>query len=181
MEKDRIVPISPKAATIDGVEVLERTIFYDQRGFLIETFSKSKEKDPSVYGYCSLTQPGLARDEDRFHFHQLQKDRFTIVFGTMWILLYDARPQSPTFGKLEVVEAKGGDPTIRESTKVPVCTITIPEGVYHGVRNPGPSWAVLINHPTREYSPEDEGRLPFSEVPIQSLDGEVFAWEKVRG
>lgn len=180
MEKDKIFLISPDAVTIAGVEVLERTIFYDQRGLLIETFSKSKEGSLGVYSYSSLTQPGLARDEDRFHFHRSQKDRFTIFFGTMWILLYDARPQSSTFGKLEVVEATGGDPKIRESVNKPVYTITITEGVYHGIRNPGPSWAILVNHPTQEYSPGDEGRIPFSEVAIPSLNGATFAWEKVR-
>lgn len=180
MEKNKVIPVHPKAITIAGVGVLERTVFNDRRGFLIETFAKEKENGFSVYSYCSLTQPGFARDEDKFHFHQFQQDRFTIIFGTMWILLYDARPQSSTYGKLEVVEVNGGDPKIQESVNQHAYTITIPEMVYHGIKNPGPSWAILINHPTKEYSSQDEGRLLFSDVTISSLNKEIFSWEKVK-
>jgi len=176
---NKIIPIFPSEVSIKGVLVLERKIFYDQRGFLIETFSQTKEKDKSVYSYTSFTRPGFARDEDRFHFHRFQKDRFTVVLGRMWILLYDAREESPTFGRLEVVEAVGGDPKISNKTEFPIYTITIPEGVYHGIRNPGPNLAALVNHPTAEYNPDDEGRVLFSEMPIPSLRGEYFSWEKV--
>ncbi|HUV71548.1 MAG TPA: dTDP-4-dehydrorhamnose 3,5-epimerase family protein [Clostridia bacterium] len=180
MSNKTIVPISPSAISISDVNALERNIFYDQRGFLIETFAQAKEKTSSVYSYNSLTHPGFARDIDRFHFHSKQKDRFTIVLGKMWILLYDARQGCSSQGKLEVVEASGGDPEIKEKKTFPVFTITIPEGVYHGIMNPGPSWAMLVNHPTSEYNPEDEGRILFSRVPIPSLGGKNFSWEKVK-
>jgi len=175
---NKIVPISPAQVSIAGVKILERKIFYDERGFLIETFSRSKE-DFSVYSYISFTRPGFARDVDKFHFHHFQKDRFTVVFGKMWILLYDAREKSPTFSKLEVVEMSGGDPKITQKSEFPVYTLTIPEEVYHGIKNPGPLIAALINHPTAEYNPADEGRILFSEVPIPNLKGEYFSWDKV--
>ncbi len=174
-----ICPISPSEIQISGVGILERNIFYDQRGFLIETFAKAKENDQSIYSYNSLTHPGFARDVDKFHHHQKQKDRFTIVLGKMWILLFDQRRESSSFGELQVVEASGGDPEIKEKTTFPAYTITIPEGVYHGIMNPGPGWAMLVNHPTSQYNPEDEGRTLFSEIPVPSLNGETFSWEKV--
>lgn len=175
-----IIPVSAKEVSIDGVDVLERNIFYDQRGFLIETFAQKKENGQSVYSYNSLTHPGFARDIDQYHFHQRQQDRFTIVLGKMWILLFDARQNSPTWGRLEVVEVLGGDPAVKEKKTLPAHTITIPEGVYHGIMNPGPSWAMLVNHPTVEYNPEDEGRILFSEVKIPSLENSAFSWEKVK-
>jgi dTDP-4-dehydrorhamnose 3,5-epimerase len=175
---NKIFTISPKEVSITGVKILERKIFYDERGFLIETFSRSKE-DESVYSYISFTRPGFARDVDKFHFHHFQKDRFTVVFGKMWVLLYDAREKSPTFGKLEVVEMSGGDPRINQKEEFSVYTLTIPEGVYHGIKNPGQDLAALINHPTAEYNPADEGRILFSEVPIPSLNGECFSWDNV--
>lgn len=175
-----IIPISLKEVSLAGISILERSIFYDQRGFLIETFAQTKEKDQSVYSYTSFTHPGFARDLDKFHFHLKQKDRFTVVLGKMWILLYDARKESPTFGRLEVVEAIGGNPEIKEKSTLKVYTITIPEGVYHGIMNPGPNWAMLVNHPTAEYNPEDEGRISFSEIAIPSLGNENFSWEKVK-
>jgi len=180
MKINKIFPVSAKETCISGVEILERNIFYDQRGFLIETFAKTKEKSESVYSYNSFTHPGFARDVDRFHFHLKQKDRFTIVLGRMWILLYDAREESASFEKLEVVEVFGGNPEIKEKTTFPVFTITIPERVYHGIMNPGPAFAMLVNHPTVEYNPEDEGRILFSEIKIPSLEKGYFSWEDVK-
>jgi dTDP-4-dehydrorhamnose 3,5-epimerase len=176
---NKIIPISPTEVSVAGVKILERKIFYDERGFLIETFSRGKEEDFSVYSYISFTRPGFARDIDKFHFHRFQKDRFTVVFGKMWILLYDAREDSATFGKLEVVEMNGGEPKITNKEEIPVYTLTIPEGVYHGIKNPGLALSALINHPTAEYNPADEGRILFSEVPIPSFKGECFSWDKV--
>lgn len=180
VKNKKIIPIDPKDSKIQGVIICERNIFYDERGFLIETFAQKKEKDTSVYSYNSFTRPDFARDIDRFHFHNHQKDRFTVILGKMWILLYDNRKNSPSFGILEVIEAKGGSLAVEKKTTIPVYTITIPEGVYHGIKNPGPDSAILVNHPTAEYNPEDEGRILFKEVPVLSLGGTFFSWDLVQ-
>jgi len=179
MGKNKIIPINPEEIKIKGVEVLKRTIFYDPRGFLIETFASSKEKGKSVYSYSSVTRPGQARDKDQYHFHRQQKDRFTIVRGGMWILLLDMRRNSSTYGILEVVEAKGADLKIKTKKTVPVYTIIIPERVYHGIMAPGPGEAELVNHPTKEYNPEDEGRIPFKDIKVPSLKNASFCWDLV--
>ncbi len=182
MDKDesKIIPVKPQYITINGVGVLQRNIFADNRGFLVETFADSKEKDPSVYSYSSLVQPGCAKDVDKFHHHQKQQDRFTVVLGKLWILLYDMRKDSSTFGKLEIVEMEGGDPKITEKVTLPAYTLTIPQGVYHGIKNPGEIPTILVNHPTFEYNPEDEGRTLFSEIPIVSLENQCFSWDLVK-
>jgi dTDP-4-dehydrorhamnose 3,5-epimerase-like enzyme len=160
--------------------VIQRNIFYDPRGFLVETFALSKEKGKSIYSYNSVTRAGQARDKDQYHFHQHQKDRFTIVRGKMWILLLDLRKKSSTYGLLEVVEAKGADLKIKTKKTVPVYTITIPEGVYHGIMAPGPGEAELVNHPTHEYNSDDEGRISFKEIKIPSLNNATFSWDLVK-
>jgi dTDP-4-dehydrorhamnose 3,5-epimerase len=180
MVKGKISPITPEEIQIKGVEVLKRNIFYDTRGFLIETFASSKEKSKSIYSYSSVTRAGQARDEDQYHFHKHQKDRFTIVQGKMWILLFDMRKNSPTYGLLEVVDAKGADLKIKTEKTVPVYTITIPEGVYHGIMAPGPGEAELVNHPTREYNPDDEGRIAFEKIKVFSLDNAIFSWDLIK-
>ncbi len=180
MEKNKIIPVSPKEIKIKGIRVLGRTIFYDPRGFLIETFASSKEKGKSVYSYSSVTRPGQARDKDQYHFHKHQKDRFTIVRGKMWILLLDMRKNSSTYGLLEVVEAKGASLKIKTKKTIPVYTITIPEGVYHGIMAPGPGEAELVNHPSCEYNPDDEGRISFKEIKVSFLKNNTFSWDLVR-
>jgi dTDP-4-dehydrorhamnose 3,5-epimerase-like enzyme len=180
MVKGKISPITPQQIRIKGVKALKRNIFYDSRGSLIETFASSKEKGKSVYSYSSVTRPGRTRDKDQYHFHQHQKDRFTIVRGRMWILLLDMRKKSLTYGLLEVVEAKGADLKIKAKKTVPVYTITIPEGVYHGIMAPGPGEAELVNHPTREYNPDDEGRIAFKEIKVPSLNNAIFNWDLIK-
>lgn len=179
MVKNKIIPVSGENIQIAGVEVIKRNIFCDNRGFLIETFSNSKEKDPSVYSYSSLVQPGCAKDVDKFHHHQKQKDRFTVVLGNLWVLLYDYRKESPTFGEVQVVEIQGGDPKAKEKITLPAFTIIIPQGVYHGIKNPTSELTIVVNHPTCEYNPEDEGRTAFSEILIPSLDNQSFNWDLV--
>ena len=179
MVKNNFKPILPNEITIKDVGILERNIFSDERGFLIETFAGSKETDPSVYSYSSLVQPGCAKDVDKYHHHKLQQDRFTVVLGKMWVLLFDLRENSLTKGKLEVVLFEGGDLKNKEKKTTPCFTITIPQGVYHGIKNPASSPAILVNHPTFEYNPEDEGRTLFSEIPVFSLNNNCFSWDLV--
>lgn len=180
MDGSKIIPISAEQITIQEVGVLKRSIFADNRGFLIETFANSKEKDPSVYSYSSLVQPGCAKDVDKFHHHQKQQDRFTVVLGKLWILLYDIRKDSSTYGRVEVVEIEGGNSKITEKVILPAYTITIPQGVYHGIKNPTPEPTILVNHPTSEYNPEDEGRTLFSEIQIPFLNNANFSWDLVK-
>jgi dTDP-4-dehydrorhamnose 3,5-epimerase-like enzyme len=180
MAENKISPITPDKIKIKDVGVIQRTIFYDPRGFLIETFASAKEKGKSVYSYNSVTHPGQARDKDQYHFHQHQKDRFTIIKGKMWILLLDMRKKSSTYGLLQVVEAKGASLKIKTKKTVTVYTITIPEGVYHGIMAPGPGEAELVNHPTKEYNPDDEGRISFKEIRVPSLNNAIFSWDLVK-
>ncbi len=180
MRKNKIKPIAPEKIKIKGVKALKRNIFYDPRGFLIETFASFKEKGKSVYSYNSVTRPGQARDKDQYHFHKHQKDRFTIIQGIMWILLLDMRKRSSTYGMLQVVEAKGADLKIKTKKTAPVYTITIPEGVYHGIMAPGPGEAELVNHPTKKYDPNDEGRISFKEIKVDSLGKKHFDWDLVK-
>ena len=179
MGKNKINSITPGEITIKGIGVLKRNIFADDRGFLIETFAGSKEEQPSVYAYSSLVQPGCAKDADKYHHHQKQIDRFTVVLGKMWVLLFDLRKNSSTYNKLEVVLLEGGSGEYREKAVIPSFTITIPPGVYHGIKNPSFEPAILVNHPTCEYNPEDEGRTPFLEIPVPGLNNNNFSWDLV--
>lgn len=180
MGENSIIPIGAENISIEDVAILQRSIFADSRGFLAETFAKSKDKLESVYSYSSLIAPGCAKDVDKFHHHKIQQDRFTVVLGKVWILLYDLRKESMTFEKLEVVEVEGGSAKVVEKITMPSFTITIPQGVYHGIKNPGTEPTILVNHPTMEYNPEDEGRTLFSDVPIEQLGGETFSWDLVK-
>ena len=183
--KHRISPIAPPEIGIHGIHPVARTFHHDPRGFLVETM---RADDPDGLGsrfrmsYSSLTQPGRYRDEDRWHLHRVQTDRFVVVLGEMILALCDHRPESPTHDRLAVVRMSGaaysgaggpGAPSPTTSYLVP-----IPPGVLHCIGNLSDRPFLLTNFPTELYDARDEGRVPFGERTIPSLDG-PFSWDLV--
>jgi dTDP-4-dehydrorhamnose 3,5-epimerase-like enzyme len=183
----RIETIEPEEARIQGATVVGRSIHQDPRGFLIETL---RQDDSSVQGshfamgYTSVTVPGQMRDRDRWHAHRLQEDRFVVPLGEMVLALYDARPGSSSRGRLEAIRMAGiplDTPASTGGTRtVETHLVRIPIGVYHCIANLHPSMPfVLQNYPTQLYDAADEGRIPFTECPIASLEGRPFDWSLV--
>ncbi len=184
MSGEPIPPVEPESIRIDGARPIPRTFHYDPRGFLLETLRKD---DASVRGsefamsYTSATVANEFRDVDRWHAHKIQTDRFVVLMGEMTLALYDARPASPTHGRLEVVRMVGAPFDGQYGTTkrdVPSSLVPIPPGIYHCVGNLSDRPFVLTNFPTELYNPGDEGRIPFRDVPIESLRG-PFAWDRV--
>jgi len=182
----RIQTIAPTDSRILGVTVFPRVVHGDQRGFLMETLKSNEAPvrgNEFAMSYVSLTFPGQMRDKDRWHVHHHQMDRFVVLMGEMVLALYDSRPESQTHGVLQTVLMKGafGTPHEPHGSKGDANTfmVTIPEEVYHCIGNLSDSPFLLQNYPTRLYDPADEGRVPFTSVPIDCLDKTPFAWEKV--
>jgi dTDP-4-dehydrorhamnose 3,5-epimerase len=180
-----INPVNPESIRLHLVSPLARVIHSDSRGFLVETLRRD---DATVYGdqfamsYTSLTVPGGFRDRDRWHVHRVQVDRFVVVLGEMILALYDARLDSPSHGRLEVIRMQGApyahsSPGKEEDTKTSL--VPIPPGVYHCIGNLSTQPFVLVNFPTKLYDPQDEGRVPFREVSIDKIGG-PFEWARVR-
>ena len=164
---------------IDGVTVRELRVNRDPRGTLTELL---RIDWPDVFGtelpfaqmYTSTTQPGVARDEDLWHVHRHQTDRFYCVAGRIAVAIADVRPGSPTYGELIVVELAAGD-----DAPAPYL-VTIPPGTLHGFVVTSDSPATLLNVPNRLYDPSDEGRIPFDEARIALPDGTRFSYDLVR-
>jgi dTDP-4-dehydrorhamnose 3,5-epimerase len=152
----------------------------DPRGILVETLRSdwSDAYDPTrrPFGqsYYSFTEPWVARDEDRWHVHERQSDRFVVPGGEVVLALHDPRAESPTRGRLNLIRLgqSGGDAT--------QFLIVIPPRVRHAFMVIGPERALLLNYPTHLYDPEDEGRVPFVESDARLPDGRAFSWDVVR-
>ncbi len=124
--------------------------------------------------YYSVTPAGLARDEDEWHVHRHQEDRFIVAAGSIVLALWDGRPESPTRGTLDLLplgEVAGDD--------AQHCVL-IPRLVHHGFMVSGDKPAVLLNSPTQLYNPADEGRDAFADVGAVFDDGRPFSWQAVR-
>lgn len=127
---------------IDGVTFRPLKRFEDARGWLIELF-REDELDPAchpVMAYVSQTLPGVVRGP---HEHREQTDCFAFVGpGDFKLYLWDARPDSPTYGNKQVVLVGETHRTL----------VTVPPGVVHAYRNVSPTPGWVFNAPNRLYA-----------------------------
>jgi dTDP-4-dehydrorhamnose 3,5-epimerase len=144
---------------IEGVVLRRLTPHEDKRGELVELYRHAwgVHTAPLVYSYMVTLRPGAIRG---WAMHKLQDDRIAIVSGFFRWALYDNRPDSLTYQKLNVL-------ALSERNRA---LFTIPANVIHASQNIGTTEAVFVNYPTRPYdhaNPDkyriahDSGVIPF--------------------
>lgn len=148
----------------------------DASGVLVETLRTDWKE---IYGpgrefamqYYSITPSGVARDEDVWHYHQIQEDRFIVVSGAIITAIADNRQDSPTHGLLNLFYMQADkDPYI----------LLIPKRTLHGFMVVSKAPALLLNYPTKLYNPQDEKRMNHSEAKIKFPNDTLFSWELIR-
>ncbi|MBI2873259.1 MAG: dTDP-4-dehydrorhamnose 3,5-epimerase family protein [Chloroflexi bacterium] len=167
-------------ATICDVVVRRLKVNRDARGILVEALRTDwpdvfqAGRRPFTQCYYSVTYPGIARDEDRWHAHQHQDDRFVVAQGDIVLALYDGRQDSPTKGQLNLLHlgTNAGDEQQHQ--------VLVPPGVLHAYLVIGAHPAILLNFPTRLYDSSDEGRIPFAQSGVLLPDGRPFSWDALR-
>jgi dTDP-4-dehydrorhamnose 3,5-epimerase len=136
----------------------------DNRGELSEIWTEARDPlgMPIVHVYMVSIRPGKMRG---WQMHRKQYDRIFIQQGRLRVGLYDARPESPTEGMLNVM-------TFSDRNRALIC---IPPGVWHGIQNVCERESVFLNLPTRAYIYEepDKVRLPAKNdlIPFDFEDG----------
>lgn len=88
-----------------------------------------------------------------FHHHKYQDDLWFIASGKARIVLYDTRESSPTYKKIQIINAGEGDYKV----------VLIPVGVAHGYKVLSKEPVILFYHTTKSYDAKnpDEERLPW--------------------
>lgn len=88
-----------------------------------------------------------------WHAHAQTIDRLFVNLGTMRVVLYDARRESPTFGTVSELVIGVHRPAL----------VVIPPQVWHGVQNLLNRPSAIVNMPDHAYRYEtpDHWRLPF--------------------
>jgi dTDP-4-dehydrorhamnose 3,5-epimerase len=148
---------------IEGVQLRPAVTQVDDRGELCEIFDPRWGLGAAamVYAYQAMVRPGKTKG---WTVHQLQDDRLFVSLGCLRIVLYDARPTSPTHGRVDEIFLSERNRGL----------LIIPRGVFHAVQNVGQVDAYFINLPTRPYDhsnpdklrlPLDTDRIPFSLAP----------------
>ncbi|CAA9551394.1 MAG: hypothetical protein AVDCRST_MAG43-1084 [uncultured Thermomicrobiales bacterium] len=165
-------------SAIHDVAVRDLTTHRDPRGTLTELLRADwtdvyGEDMPFAQVYTSMTQPGVARDIDKWHVHQHQTDRFYCVSGRIVVAIADPREDSPSRGALMLVELAAA-----EDGPAPLM-VTIPPRTLHGFVVTSERPATLLNFPNRIYDPEDEGRTSFTEANVTFSNGEPFDYRTV--
>lgn len=164
---------------IHDVVVRQLTTHRDPRGTLTELLRADwddvfGEDMPFAQVYTSTTAPGVARDIDKWHVHQHQTDRFYCVSGTIVVTIADQRNESPSKGKLMLVELAA-----QEDGPAPLM-VTIPPRTLHGFVVTSETPATLLNFPNRLYDLQDEGRVPFEEAKVPIGSDQLFSHERIR-
>ncbi len=165
----------------DSIEIIKDIVIYplrvnkDESGILVETL-RTDWKD--IYGrdreffmqYYSVTNSGVARDEDVWHYHPNQEDRFVVAYGEIITAVVDNKEDSKTFGLLNLFHMQADqDPYI----------LLIPKKTLHGFMVVSKTPAVLLNFPTLLYNPKEEERIPYSEALVKLPNGSLFNWNEV--
>lgn len=144
-------------AIIEGVIVKELKSHPDPRGYFREVV---RVTDPffgqGAFGQWSHSK--MAKDVVKaWHYHHVQTDWWYCPIGKIQTVLFDNRPESPTY-KLKMVIEMG------DSTEFPgareVC-VKIPPGVLHGCKVLS-AQAHLFYITSEIYNPSDEGRFPYN-------------------
>jgi dTDP-4-dehydrorhamnose 3,5-epimerase len=134
--------------TIHGVVVHTPVAQVDHRGWLFEmhNLEPALGAEPLVWAYADAVRPGQVKGWAR---HEVKVDRYSLIGGSLLVLLHDGRPDSPTHGltQAEVLEA-GGARQVR-----------IPVGVWHLLVNIGSVDALFVNLPTEPYHHDAPDRI----------------------
>ena len=135
---------------IDGVVMRRLNTYADARGDLTVLMSDlydATHHAPHVYLVTAASKSVRA-----WVYHKRQHDRLAYTAGDFRVVLYDLRKDSPTYGKLNVLD-------VGENNKI---LLTIPPLVVHGVQNRGDQSVQFVNLPTKAYDPgnPDKSRFP---------------------
>lgn len=134
---------------IHGVVIKELTSHPDDRGFFREIIRDTD--DFFGEGFAQWSHSRMQRHVVKaWHFHHQQVDWWYVPIGSIDVVLYDLREDSPTRGKKMEFKMGEENPVVAR----------IPPGVAHGCKVASDE-AHLFYITSRTYDPQDEGRYPF--------------------
>lgn len=136
---------------IEGVHIRPLKQIPDERGKVMQMLRRD---DPwfESFGeiYFSVVNPGIVKG---WHLHSRMTLNYAVVTGMVKLVLYDDREGSSTRG--ELMEIFTGDDNY--------ALITIPPGVWNGIKGIGSKPAIVANCASEPHDPEEIERLdPFS-------------------
>lgn len=128
---------------IDGVKIKPLSKISDERGMILHML-RCDDPDFEEFGeiYFSTAYPGVVKG---WHEHSRQVQNYAVIQGIIKLVLYDARPDSPTFK--ELMEIFTGEDNYQ--------LIRIPTGVVNGFKAIGTTTAIVANCATIPHEPDE--------------------------
>ena len=135
---------------IDGVRTKDLKVISDERGWLMEILRNDDEIFEKLGQiYISTVYPSVTK---AWHSHKGISGNFVCVSGNIHIVIYDARKDSPTYGKINEFFIGEKNPKL----------LHVPNGVFYGFKCVGEKTAYLLNVADIAWDPNnsDKVRLP---------------------
>jgi dTDP-4-dehydrorhamnose 3,5-epimerase len=149
--------ILPSDNEIVGVIIKKLKTHKDPRGFFREVIRSTDDLfTGGVFGQWSHSKMQL-NVVKAWHYHHVQTDWWYCPIGKIQTVLFDNRPESPTYRRKLVINM--GDSSI-DGDAHEVC-VKIPPGVLHGCKVLS-NEAHLFYITSTTYNPNEEGRFPFN-------------------
>jgi dTDP-4-dehydrorhamnose 3,5-epimerase len=163
--------VTPEGKTIsslvDGVLIRDAPTHVDARGSVVEIYDLrwGWHPAPMVSAHCFTIRPGFVKG---WGLHKTHEDRYFILQGSMDLVLYDPRPDSPTYGHVSKI------PMSELNRRL----VNIPKFVWHAEHNVGTTDVVVIDLPTKPYdhANPDKYRLPIDTPLIPFSFGTARGW-----
>jgi len=144
---------------LDGVYIVEPQVFYDDRGFFLETYHQRKYAETGIN--CNFVQDNLSRSVRgtlrglHYQLEYAQAKLIQVIKGVVFDVVVDIRRGSPSFGQWAAVN-------LSEENKR---QLFVPEGFAHGFCVLSEA-AEVVYKCTDFYAPEDEGGILWSDPDI---------------
>jgi len=124
---------------IDKVEVIQRRLIADERGWFLKAITGTEESIPNHTGevYLTMGKPGQVKGG---HYHPEAVEWFTVIQGSAVLKLED----------METHERRDIEMSLDKAI-----TVFIPNNVAHIVENNGDSDFILLAYTDKLYDPKD--------------------------
>ena len=132
---------------IDGVIVTHLSQIPDERGTVMHML---KSTDPVFTQFGEIYFSGVYPDVVKaWHIHTKMTLHYAVPIGKIKFVLYDERPNSPTFGEIQEL-------FIGENN---YCLVTVPPNVWNGFKGCGTEMALVANCASIPHDPTEISRL----------------------
>jgi dTDP-4-dehydrorhamnose 3,5-epimerase len=141
---------------LSGVVLVELPVHRDERGFFVERYNEARFESHGFPRFCqdnhSRSAPGVLRGL-HYQVRPAQGKLVGAIRGTIWDVVVDIRPDSPTYGRHLTMELNDRDGRM----------LWIPAGFAHGFCVVGSEIADVLYKVDAPYEASTEGGLLWSD------------------